>query len=230
MKKPCYIVLGAPRSGTSLLASILNEMGIFMGYNFLPADDANPNGYFEDQTFLGLNKGILINLNMDWYSFPPPKIIRQLLITLSDDIIKSAKQLIKTREVLDVPWGWKDPRNTILCQFYHRLIAKPKYIIIQRDIEDVVKSLLRVHGKDEQFWINLVLQYDSHILAFYTSTKVKPGQFHFIHYEDICKSPYIEIIRLAKFVNINPDDDMLFRCKSLIKSSQALEKPITAPP
>ena len=48
MKKEIIIVLGMHRSGTSLIAGVLHEMGVNMGSNLMKADEYNPKGYFED--------------------------------------------------------------------------------------------------------------------------------------------------------------------------------------
>ena len=42
------IVAGMHRSGTSLTAGLLARLGIDMGRDLVPADRANPRGYFED--------------------------------------------------------------------------------------------------------------------------------------------------------------------------------------
>jgi hypothetical protein len=50
----CYLVLGTPRSGTSMVAGILHHLGIPMGPRLLAADAWNPAGYYQDAEFEGL--------------------------------------------------------------------------------------------------------------------------------------------------------------------------------
>jgi hypothetical protein len=50
---PPIVVTGMHRSGTSLSASILAALGVAMGEQLLPADAANPRGYFEDLRLRG---------------------------------------------------------------------------------------------------------------------------------------------------------------------------------
>ncbi len=49
------LVLGTGRSGTSEVARILDELGIDMGESERK-DEHNPDGYFEDNSFVKLNK------------------------------------------------------------------------------------------------------------------------------------------------------------------------------
>ncbi|MCK4816954.1 hypothetical protein KA005_14390, partial [bacterium] len=60
------IILGMHRSGTSIVANMLHRIGISMGEDLLKSDKFNPNGYYEDADFLGINKGILTNSEGTW--------------------------------------------------------------------------------------------------------------------------------------------------------------------
>lgn len=53
------IVLGAARSGTSLLMGTLSQAGYFMGGNLIPPDERNPKGFFETQEINRLNERLL---------------------------------------------------------------------------------------------------------------------------------------------------------------------------
>lgn len=56
MNNTCVIVTGAIRSGTSLTAKILQELGIWMGYNLTEPTPKNiKGGYIEDGFFNGVN-------------------------------------------------------------------------------------------------------------------------------------------------------------------------------
>jgi len=55
------VVTGMHRSGTSLIANLLSEYGLDFGdpETFLPADEWNPQGYFEQRDVLDLNSRIV---------------------------------------------------------------------------------------------------------------------------------------------------------------------------
>ncbi|WP_287130438.1 sulfotransferase [Candidatus Cyanaurora vandensis] len=44
---------------------------------------------------------------------------------------------------LDIPWGWKDPRNTFTLPLWLELFPSARVIHIHRDSPDVARSLLR---------------------------------------------------------------------------------------
>lgn len=61
-------VLGAGRSGTSLLAGLFRRSGLFMGEAAYLRRDANPHGFFEDREVNAINEALLAAL------LPPPPV------------------------------------------------------------------------------------------------------------------------------------------------------------
>ena len=53
------IITGMHRSGTSLITSILQQSGLPIGEQLLPAAEGNPRGFFEDQAFMLLHQAML---------------------------------------------------------------------------------------------------------------------------------------------------------------------------
>ena len=53
------IVLGAGRSGTSLLAGLFQKSGYFSGNSLLAGSVSNPLGYFEDKEINAINEDLL---------------------------------------------------------------------------------------------------------------------------------------------------------------------------
>ena len=76
------IVLGAGRSGTSLVAGLLADAGYHPGDRLLPASEGNPTGYFEDLDVNALNDDLLAPLlpygdppvpgHLSWLAALPP--------------------------------------------------------------------------------------------------------------------------------------------------------------
>ena len=67
--RSALIVLGAGRSGTSLVAGLLADAGYHSGDRLLPPSEANPTGYFEDLDVNALNDELLAPLLR--YGDPP---------------------------------------------------------------------------------------------------------------------------------------------------------------
>ena len=65
---PLILVVGMHRSGTSLLGSILQALGIAMPGPLIPGDHNNPAGYFERSDITALQEELLIDLQRWWPS------------------------------------------------------------------------------------------------------------------------------------------------------------------
>ncbi|GAH52067.1 unnamed protein product, partial [marine sediment metagenome] len=50
------IIIGAPRSGTSMVAGLLYKCGLYMGKKLKPGKPANPKGFFENYEFASINR------------------------------------------------------------------------------------------------------------------------------------------------------------------------------
>ncbi len=140
MNQP-IIITGMHRSGTSLVASILQQAGINIGDKLIGDSVGNPRGHFEDVDFYQFQQNILKRLGQTIMVQQP---LDPSCITPQE--IASAKQLIATRAHIPV-WGWKDPRTCLFLDFWHTLLPQAKTIFIYRHPIEVLLSLLR-RGKD----------------------------------------------------------------------------------
>lgn len=148
---PPIIVIGAHRSGTTMVAESLSAMGLFMGKDLV--------GHHESYFFEQRNDLLLKACNGGWdnpeaivglWQHPPTRArISQML----RDDLKSAHMLLflgpgryrKYRSAfnLDFPWGWKDPRNSILLPLWLEIFPQARVIHVLRNGVDVAASLAR---------------------------------------------------------------------------------------
>lgn len=126
---PPFIVTGTGRSGTSVVARCLSELGVDMGES-IPADHTNPEGFFEDAHVLKCNS---LWLNSQ-YGFPDLR--RDLLPYFAE---RSKAPL----------WGFKDPRIANTWHVLIDLVPFERVIVCQRPKLMVVKSLKRCYGWPE---------------------------------------------------------------------------------
>ena len=171
------IVTGMHRSGTSLTASFVRSLGIDVGDNLLLGDAYNPKGYFEDVDFVQLQRSMLqacCNREeegwIDWGWTKSEHLDRSAL----SDYILPAQDLID-RRMRDCSesavWGWKDPRTTLLLDFWQELLPEARYLLVYRFPWDVVDSIGRLnsvafHNRSE--WAIKVWEfYNRHLLEFY---------------------------------------------------------------
>ena len=135
---PIFIVTGMHRSGTSLTASLLQNLGVNIGQQLVGANYGNIKGHFENVDFVEFHKSILTNNHID-----------ELGCTFTDDIslsqaeIETAKQLIKNNQDLNTIWGWKDPRTTLFLEFWQQLLPQANFIFVYRSPWEVIDSLYR---------------------------------------------------------------------------------------
>jgi hypothetical protein len=64
--KTLILVTGQHRSGTSAAAGCLQKLGVELGSHLMPANAANPKGYFEDTRVVGIHDDLLKALGASW--------------------------------------------------------------------------------------------------------------------------------------------------------------------
>lgn len=152
---PPIIIIGMSRSGTGMLAKMLEDLGLFIG----KSKDRNNEALF----FIDLNMWLL---EQSSGGLENPKSIRYLLEdrevrTLFADFIRHTMKTPKvisylgfkkyltcrTPLNLNIPWGWKDPRNTFTLPFWLDIFPNAKVIHICRHGVDVANSLRESQDK-----------------------------------------------------------------------------------
>ena len=141
-------ITGMHRSGTSMVAKMLNSCGLCLGAEsalVAPSRD-NPNGYWENKDFVSLNNGILSEFGSSW-DYP-----RRL-----PDGWESDQKMVPYRARVEVllqglkghePWGWKDPRTCLTLPFWMSILPQTKVVVCLRNPLEVVLSLHRRKPSD----------------------------------------------------------------------------------
>jgi hypothetical protein len=154
--RPPVILLGMHRSGTSLIARVLDQLGLFQGAE-LQEDH-------ESVYFLDVNDTLMKRIGASWDNPSPTRgflenaealdlTARCLAADLSSKHLKGflgLKRYLKTRSLkkLDQPWGWKDPRTVFTLPAWLAVFPQAKLVYIVRNGIDVAASL-RVREKAE---------------------------------------------------------------------------------
>lgn len=141
------------RSGTSLLAKWMHEMGIEMGNNLLPAAFDNKNGFFEDQDFLNLHEDILRSNNLTNSGLIQDD--KNLIISRYHQL--KLKHLLNFKNELNQQWGWKEPRTCLFIKEYAKNLTNPCFLIVFRNPVEVIDSLLR---RDYRLYLNALKERD----------------------------------------------------------------------
>jgi hypothetical protein len=162
------IVLGMHRSGTSALAGLLAELGVFMGARLFDAQEGvNDKGFYENERVVRLNDRVLDRLGARW---DQPNLFQPGDSDLSgtQDLASERDTLLST-EYSDRPlWGMKDPRLCLLASFWleglARLNHRIHYLVMVREPGQVVSSLSKRDGFCEEKSLMLWLNYTYHSL------------------------------------------------------------------
>lgn len=139
------VVLGMHRSGTSVVAAGLAQLGVRMGRSLAAGDPWNPKGYFEERRIVEFNDQLLALAGRRWDSPLPPAPVAQW-----QPRREAAAQLLETLFADCPAWGFKDPRMCLLAAFWQPLFAAlptpPKPLLVLRHPAEVAGSLARRDG------------------------------------------------------------------------------------
>lgn len=144
------VILGMHRSGTSLLARMLQDHGLFLGDRLQP-------DHAESVFFQELNEYVLGEGATSWdRADGADRLLRQpeMCDYLVDYLGRSVdgprcvsflglRRWLGTRSLhrLADPWGWKDPRTTILFPLWERVFPACRVVHVLRHGTDVARSL-----------------------------------------------------------------------------------------
>ncbi len=156
------------RSGTSMVGGMLAELGVDMGPRLIPADSANQRGYFEDADVVAFHGQIFQSLmpadsigHVDWGWAENGLVDCKRLL----DYREHAQALVNQRAQKGGNWGFKDPRTTVILDFWDDCIDDARYVLVYRYPWEVADSMLR--GGADVFLNNPAYAY--RIWAFYNA-------------------------------------------------------------
>jgi len=136
------MVLGMHRSGTTLLAQILDAAGVYMGSRL--------SGNHEPRLFQDANRQALDFFGCSWREITALPSSEALALGYAGLLQAMAHRLVEDMDYgfLDRSkpgqehWGWKDPRNCLTAPLHLRLFRGARALFIFRRPRPVVDSLL----------------------------------------------------------------------------------------
>jgi hypothetical protein len=131
------IVANMHRSGSSLVASLLQSAGLHIGRQLMQPSEGNIRGYFENLDFCKFHLDLLESQGIDQDGWT-----LQEKIEVEDRFVDIAKELV-ARNSLSRNWGWKDPRTTLFLDFWGELLPEANFLLVYRSPWEVVDSLYR---------------------------------------------------------------------------------------
>lgn len=140
---PGAYVLGMHRSGTSVVAGVVDRLGLDGGprASMLAADRFNSDGYWEQRPVVEWHDRVLASLG-GWASAPPPHPEPARAAELAAALDGEANGLIEL--LYDRHWFMKDPRQCLLLWLWVALRGdRDLAVAVFRDPAGVVRSLGR---------------------------------------------------------------------------------------
>lgn len=119
-------IVGAGRSGTSMTARIVAELGIELPDATTVGDQYNPHGYYENDEVTGHHKQALIELGWG-YDKPPPFVVTEAELP---------------EELLTVG-SWKCPTASFLWPWWVDRDPTRRWVIVRRDLDGFAQSWRR---------------------------------------------------------------------------------------
>jgi len=208
------IILGMFRSGTSMVAGILDILGVDMGSDMLPESRANPLGYFEDRAFMDLNRTI-VEAAGGTLNDPPP------LSAIKAQEERFRAQL-RSMAAPDAPrrWGWKDPVTSLTIHCYADHLVNPSLIVCRRDPEAVAASYAKMVEMSPSAVKELRAAYNRSIDEFINAHPDIPRLE--LCYDAFVNDPEAHVHRLIGFLGLEPSEAQLQEATDFVKPKREI--------
>lgn len=190
-------IAGMHRSGTSMVAKLLQQAGLHLGEPeaLMPPAEENPEGFFEHLEFVRLNDEVLNAAGAGWDCPPAPGVD---WATADLQPFRERAQHLAETLAGSAPWGWKDPRTSLTLPFWRTALGPVRTIIVVRNPLEVVTSLHRRNGFSFALALTLWRIYAERVLSDTTQ-----DDRLVTHYDAHFLEPGREIARLLPFVGLD---------------------------
>jgi hypothetical protein len=186
------VIAGMHRSGTSLLAHIMVDMGAYVGSpsSQLPATAANPNGYGERWDVIRVNDELLAVNGCSWRNLAkwrtgPPGVPYRMTTT----------RLRAALEDLDGhrPWVLKDPRLCLTLPYWLDVAGSMLVVITHRCPLEIAESMRAAYGIPSDAGLELWERYLTSLLE-----ATRGCERVFVNHADLIRRPDATLAALVR--------------------------------
>lgn len=186
-----------------MVTKMLHTLGLYLGLesDLMPSNPNNPEGFWENKRFVRINAGILNQLGGAW-DCPPP---------IPDDwtggrlaAFRAEAEALLAEFSGREPWGWKDPRNCLTLPFWQEILGPPRVVLVVRNPLEVAQSLRKRNGFSYALGLTLWQTHNQRLCD-----AVAPRDRIVTHYDMYRGDPGGELRRLATFLNLSIDEDVI---------------------
>jgi len=183
------------RSGTSALAGMLDELGLYGGKDMMDASYDNPKGFFENASIVEFNESLLLKNNTSWFS------VEQSVIKWDSIDTDKAKKIVASQYESHSPIYIKDPRCSLFLDFWTNVLERLGYeichIFCGRRPERIIDSLSKRNNFSRQKSMALTQKYWTAALSFLIERRYLP-----ISYESLVSDPESVIDNIESYFSI----------------------------
>lgn len=200
VRSRCIAVVSGHRCGSSLVAGILQELGVNMGDRLLGGTPSNEFGHFEDLDFQTLHKRII----GDWRD-PRPALGRRR---------KPYRELIRKRGALAL-WGLKDPRLCFTFAYLVKALKKRtdlRVVYVQRDTDKAAASMVARARRTGAEHLQVTPEQAAMLAELYEQQAENEliewdGDVLIVPFDELVDAPRYWVERIARFVGVEPTAD-----------------------
>ena len=215
------IIVGMPRSGTSMTTNIFANCGYFIAENeskdLRSGDEFNPSGYWEAEPLIKANAEIFSSAGYphdntwlyDRISSQQKHKIHELEQT---DNHKSLVDIYNTNS----PWVWKDPRLCYTIGYWWSLMDKDttRVLLLKRDHEEIYNSFIRLKWRktSTDSKTDVFKRINDHICAAEEALKKYDIPHITVNYADFKTDPEKTAELISNFFDLNlSSEDLGFK-------------------
>jgi len=194
-------VIGMHRSGTSCLAGCLEDLGLSLG-EVNTAAPHNRKGNRENPRFWPVHDAVLARVGAAWDN-PPGEPVAWTAAEIAD-----LRAVLADYDALPTPWGFKDPRATVLLDGWFEVLPELRLTASIRHPLAVAGSLAARNGYDRDRALHIWSIYNRAVLRWRGLTDFTVIDYDAPDYEGRVRS-------VAAGLGLDADAPMPFRAEEL---------------
>ena len=202
LQQRVIVVLGAGRSGTSTITRGLQALDVHLGDQLRPGGGKNPNGFFEDEGLLKLNKRLrkILGLRAESVSLIDPQQWQKPEVQA---LRQEAQQTIRQRFGHTALWGYKYAGTLRMLPFWREVFQTldldVRYLVAIRNPISVARSRAQLNRRrgtqeksDLEWLVNLV--------PYFRAVKERP--FVVVDYDLVIADAVKQLGRIARTLDL----------------------------
>ena len=200
------LVLGAGRSGTSLLTRGVQALGVDLGDRLRPAGGKNPTGFFEDRDLLSLTKRLKHALNVKGHSV---RLLgdEEWQAPAVQALQREAVETIRRRFGNTPLWGFKHGRTLRFLPFwedvFRELDMETRYVVALRNPLSVARSRAKLHPeRGRPTWS--CLEWLTNVVPYFHLLRGRP--FAVVDFDNLVDAPAAQLERAAAGLALPVDE------------------------